>query len=341
MNEHAENEPFLAPANKNSVQPTKQNPISLFDFGSNSFAPFLDTLTQQYLAKRDDTRLLPPELAERIEKIRARIPEKARQKMMQPLIVPGTPLYGLLKERYNEQQQLKLMKYMARVQDRAAQKMLDDPDFAKDFIEKDEFNAVVLSLDIRRSTELMLKAKTPQQYAEFVNTLTNELTESVKERFGIYDKFTGDGLLAFFPDFYSGPDALLHALLCADDCQRIFEAIFPSYRHIFDISDDMVTGIGIGIDTGSVYKAGIEMEYTVVGKPVVYACRLSGAPAGHTYLTPAAEMIRRNSNGAQAFFAKKTEIDIKHEGLQPAYDVIPVTSHAIETLEVAEPDWCK
>ena len=84
MNEHAENEPFLAPANKNSVQPTKQNPISLFDFGSDSFATFLDTLTQQYLAKRDDTRLLPPELAERIEKIRARIPEKARQNMMKP-----------------------------------------------------------------------------------------------------------------------------------------------------------------------------------------------------------------------------------------------------------------
>ena len=303
-------------------------------------ASFLDTLTQQYLAKRDDTRLLPPELAERIEKIRSRIPEKARQNMMIPLVIPGTPLYGLLKERYNEQQQLKLMKYMTRIQDRAAQKMLDDQDFAKAFIEKDEFNAVILSLDIRRSTELMLKAKTPQKYAEFINTLTNELTESVKERFGIYDKFTGDGLLAFFPDFYSGKDALLHALLCADDCQKIFEAVFLSYHHIFDINEDNITGIGVGIDTGSVYKAGIEMEYTVVGRPVVYACRLSAAPAGHIYLTQNAEDKLYASNKASTFISKKVEIDIKHEGLQPAYDVSPASLHAIEKLAVTEPDWC-
>lgn len=309
--------------------------------GSNSLASFLDTISQQYLAKRDETRLLPPELAERIEKIRARIPEQARKKMMQPLVIPGTPLYGLLKERYNEQQQLKLMKYMTRVQDRASQKMLDDPAFAQNFIEKDEFSAVILSLDIRRSTELMLKAKTPQQYAEFINTLTNELTESVKERFGIYDKFTGDGLLAFFPDFYSGKDAMLQALLCADDCHKIFDAVFPSYRSIFDISDELVTGLGVGIDTGSVYKAGIEMEYTVVGRPVVYACRLSAAPAGHTYLTPIAEKVRRETEHADLFTAAKTEIEIKHEGPQPVYDVAPITTQILETLEIAEPDWCK
>lgn len=313
-----------------------ENSISkkAIDFNRGVIDSMIESFKQQYDLHAKDQNFLPPELAARLEKIRARIPENARV----PMLLPGAQLLNLLKEKYDDQQQIKLMKYMTRVQERASQKMLDDAEFANLFLEKDEFKAVVLSLDIRRSTELMLKAQSPQLYAEFINTLTNELTDAVKARFGIYDKFTGDGLLAFFPDFYSGDDAILYALQCADDCHKIFDVIFASYKKIFDIGE-METGLGIGIDIGSVFKAGIELEYTVVGKPVVYACRLSGAPAGHTYLTPVAEQNLRTMN-CETFFAKKTEIDIKHEGLAVVYDVAPVTEHALETLVVPEPSWC-
>ena len=303
-------------------------------FNKNFFDSVMDSFKQQYEMHQNRDALLPPEVQERLDKIRARIPESARL----PVLSPGKPLLNLLKERYNEQQQLKLMKYMTRVQDRASQKMLDDESFAKLFLDKDEFKAVILSLDIRRSTELMLKAESPQLYAEFINAITNELTESVKNRFGIYDKFTGDGLLAFFPDFYSGDKAILYALQCADDCQKIFEAIFSSYRNRFAIGD-MVTGLGGGIDVGSVYKAGIELEYTVVGRPVVYACRLSSAPAGHTYLTPLAqnELLKMNCS---AFTSNETQIEIKHEGAAKVFDVLPSSDSALETLVVEEPSWC-
>jgi class 3 adenylate cyclase len=301
---------------------------------SGMFSSMIDSLFEQYREQQNQDRFLPPDVAERLKKIRERIPSGVR-----PIVdMRAAPFYKILKEKYDEQQQIKLMKYMTRVQDKAAQKMLDDESFAANFLEKDEFSAVVLSLDIRRSTELMLKAETPQVYAEFINNLTAELTDAVKSRFGIYDKFTGDGLLAFFPDFYSGSQAILYALQCADDCHEIFNAIFPSYRSRFDIGD-MQTGLGIGIDDGQVFKAGIELEYTVVGKPVVYACRLSSAPAGHTYLTGLAEKALRDTE-CDAFITKKTEIEIKHEGLSPAFDVMPVTNHAVESMQVKEPSWC-
>jgi hypothetical protein len=65
----------------------------------------------------------------------------------------------------------------------------------------------VLSVDIRRSTELMLKARTAEKFAEFITGLSIELTTIVLNSFGVFDKLTGDGILAFFPDFFSGPDA--------------------------------------------------------------------------------------------------------------------------------------
>lgn len=294
-----------------------------------------DTIAYQTKFIEDRKERLPPELVQRLEKIHSRIPRDIHQ--INPFILEEHPLYKLFKERYDEQQQLKLMKYMSRVQDEASRKMLDDEEFANQFLEKDEFNAVILSIDIRRSTELMLKAKSPQFYAEFINTLLDELIESVKSNFGIYDKFTGDGFLAFFPDFYSGEEAILHALLCADECREIFDAVFSAYKNDFDI-DPEITGIGAGIDTGSVFKSGLEMEYTVVGKPVVYACRLSAAPAGHTYLTTAADHCLKDT-GCEAFFSKKTLCEIKHEGSVSVYDVLPVTEHAVLSLQPKLPSW--
>src|SRR5574344_2314280 len=215
--------------------------------------------------------------------------------------------------------------------------MLEDESFAKLFLDNDVFNTVILSLDIRRSTELMLRAETPQIYAEFINALTTELTESVKNRFGIYDKFTGDGLLAFFPNFYSGADAILYSLLYEHDCQIIFNKVFDSYKKYFSL-DKIQTGLGIGIDIGNVYKAGLGMEYTVIGKPVVYACRFSAAPADHTYLTEDAlsNLLKHNK---ESFSITKTSIPIKHEAPMCAYDVKFNSEENFDNLKTTVPDW--
>ncbi len=247
------------------------------------------------------------------------------------------PFQKILRERYDEKNQIKLMKYMTRVRESAGAKMLEDENFANQFLNTEEFDAVIFSADIRRSTELMLKCKTPQLYAEFLNALTAELSACVKQRYGIYDKFTGDGLLAFFPDFYSGKDSILFAIQCACECQKIFDTLFDAYRDCFDIGD-MKTGIGVGLDSGLVFKAGEDLEYTVVGKPVVYACRLSSAPAGHIYLTERAhEKINAKDMGMLRI--AKTSIPIKHESDMDAFDVRPVSDVSLSHHYIAKPDW--
>ena len=59
--------------------------------------------------------------------------------------------------------------------------------------------AFIMSIDIRRSAELMLNARSAELFAEFMAGLCEELKGLICDRFGIVDKFTGDGLLASFP----------------------------------------------------------------------------------------------------------------------------------------------
>ena len=79
-------------------------------------------------------------------------------------------------------------------------------------------------------------------------------------------------------------------------------------------------GLGIGIDWGKVHLLQMADGLTVVGGPVVYACRLGGAPSGETYLNqPAFEGIQRRAGSA--FLVSEAELEIKHEGPMLAYNV--------------------
>jgi class 3 adenylate cyclase len=146
----------------------------------------------------------------------------------------------------------------------------------------------------------------------------------VKECYGVFDKFTGDGILAFFPEFFSGPDAAFYAIQAASRCHVMFENKYREFRTSFSaILNDV--GLGIGIDYGLANLAQMAGGLTVVGVPVVYACRLGGAPAGKTLLNqPAFEKITERLS--TICFVRETELDLKHEGRALAYEVTLNTS---------------
>lgn len=197
-----------------------------------------------------------------------------------------------------------------------AKKLLSDPAFKDNF--QNSAPAYVLAIDIRRSTELMLKARTPQKFASFITTLTMLLRECVLDNFGVFDKFTGDGILATFPEFFSGEDAGYHAINTAMQCHQIFEEVYREHRNCF-VAVLKDVGLGIGVDYGEVQFVEISTEFTVVGTPVVYACRMSGAPACQTLLNqPAYEQL---FGKYFVFDFEEGEIEVKHEGGTVAYRV--------------------
>lgn len=207
-----------------------------------------------------------------------------------------------------------------RIHPLAADKYLKSNEFKKNFEDGNEVNSVVVSIDIRRSTDLMLKAKSPTKYSDFITTLSQKLSSVIIEHLGVFDKFTGDGILAFFPDFYSGDEAVLLAIMAAEECHKVFQEHYKEYRNKFTVHIKDV-GLGIGIDYGKVSIVNTSSELTVVGRPVVYACRFSGAKAGDTLLNIEAFEQVESTNHPMVKEIEESEIFIKNEGNALAFKI--------------------
>ena len=222
---------------------------------------------------------------------------------------------------------------LARVSEEARGALLARGDLRAKFFDDEPKALFAMSVDIRRSTDLMLKARDPKAFAAFITDLCDRLMGIVQTHRGVVDKFTGDGILCFFPEFFSGPDAGYLAIAAADACHAAFSSHYRASRHLFQsvLSD---IGLGIGIDYGNCQLVQVAGSLTIVGPPVVYACRLGGAPAGRTLLNQAAYEEICSVHGARVLSAETT-IDIKHEGNLVAYTA-KLNPHAYEPKL---PDW--
>lgn len=211
----------------------------------------------------------------------------------------------------------KINHILPRICEDAREKLFSDDEFKLKFENGTPYDSVVVSIDIRRSTELMLKARKPELFSKFITELSEKLSQIIINNFGIFDKFTGDGILAFFPKFYSGENAILRSLKAAQECHNVFNEHYYNSRDCFNIFIKDV-GLGIGIDYGNITLVNTSNELTVVGIPVVYACRMSGAKAGDTLLNQPAkeELVLHCKDNLKI---TETEIEIKNEGMALAY----------------------
>lgn len=222
---------------------------------------------------------------------------------------------------------------LSRVTPAAEKAIMATDALRQQFFTDQEKAAFVVSIDIRRSTDLMLKARSPALFAAFMTQLCAALEIAIKEEFGVFDKFTGDGVLAFFPEFFSGQDAGYHAIKAAERALAIFEDCYLRNRSSFTtILRDV--NLAVGIDYGSVHLVQVAGGLTVVGAPVVYACRFSSGPAGTILLNqPAYEKISEAYGNLSLI--SETEIEIKHEGWTTCYSLKPGN----KTFEPAAPAW--
>jgi len=201
------------------------------------------------------------------------------------------------------------------------------------FFRDAEHNMFVMSIDIRRSTELMLKASSPQKFATFITTLCGTLDAIVKSNHGVVDKFTGDGILCFFPEFFTGEDVGYYAMRTADQCHTAFQNLYQESRSSFNVVL-LDTGLGIGVDYGTCPIVKVAGGLTVVGSPVVYACRFGAAPAGITALNfQAYDQLHRRHSDHLVF--RESSIEVKHEGDVLAYTVTLANKY----FDPAEPAW--
>jgi class 3 adenylate cyclase len=224
----------------------------------------------------------------------------------------------LAAKRAEIEKQERLKHIRAAVEPAAQELLLRDDGFEKQF-SCSSCLAYVMSVDIRKSTDLMLKAVEPAQFVKFIRTLCDRLRAAVLRNHGIFDKFTGDGILAFFPEFFSGEEAGFLAVTAATQCHRAFAETYDEHLDCFTTARQDV-GLGIGIDYGTVALVSDLGGLTVVGTPVVYACRFGGAPAGTTLLNRQAYSKLLEGYSAYCSF-RRTTLGIKNEGDFIAYQV--------------------
>jgi class 3 adenylate cyclase len=229
-------------------------------------------------------------------------------------------LFDQLLEVIAEFQNQEEIKYLqGKILKDAESKIRSEKIFFEEFKPGKSHKAFVLSIDIRSSTELMLHAKTPESYAKFLTGLCETLSSIIINNGGILDKFTGDGVLAFFPYFYSGDDVGYRAILSASDAIQFFEEHYRTYRNCFKVVIAN-TGLGVGIDYGIVNFVNIGESLSVVGTPVVYACRLSSTDAGTICVNQPAQELLNDKYKAQTVM-EDTTLNIKGSGPIYVYKV--------------------
>jgi class 3 adenylate cyclase len=154
-------------------------------------------------------------------------------------------------------------------------------------IDGDPIQMFVMAADIRGSTMLMKEAITFGSFALVMDKFVTSVRRGIRRTGGWFDKFTGDGFLAYW---------IVHASE-ADDYEKRFVQTTGDVAHaahsLIDFFHRLVledfrsnsrnlpadVGLSIGLDAGPGYLVQIAGELTVVGPPVVGAVRMVTAAA--------------------------------------------------------------
>ncbi len=166
----------------------------------------------------------------------------------------------------------------------------------------------VLFLDIRGFTAWS-EHQTPQEVVDELNALLSILTDSVFEHEGTLDKFTGDGLMAFWGAPLEQPDHAERACWAAIAMLSYLEA----YNDIRQ--DSQRFRLGIGVHTGEVVAGNVghshRHDYTVIGDTVNLASRVESATKEvGTQLLITDETFFRISEPLQRMFASHGALNV-------------------------------
>src|SRR5262249_14305387 len=145
----------------------------------------------------------------------------------------------------------------------------------------------VMAADIRESTTLMKESIRFEQFALVMDKVVSSVRRGIRNSGGWFDKFTGDGFLAYWivqsgpPDEYeerfvqtAGDVAHTAHLLTDLFHQRVLEDFRSNSRNLSG-----GVGLSIGLDGGPGYLVKFDAALTVVGPPVVGAVRMVTAAA--------------------------------------------------------------
>jgi len=144
------------------------------------------------------------------------------------------------------------------------------------FARKAPWEMVVLSTDIRKSTRMMGEAIDFIVFGELLTEYVSTSAELIRDNGGFFDKFTGDGYIAYWMTtpsctFDKMFDEIVPFIVASKKYFR--EDLMPKIRrNSFNVPDG--AGLSFGLDCGPVYFTNVGKDISILGKPVVGAVRM-------------------------------------------------------------------
>jgi class 3 adenylate cyclase len=143
----------------------------------------------------------------------------------------------------------------------------------------------VMAADIRNSTLLMKEAVKFERFAFIMDKFVTAVRRGIRKSGGWFDKFTGDGFLAYWIVQSGSEDAYHEQFVEAAGNLTHTAHTLVDFFHRLVLEDfrrnsrNLPEGVGLsmGLDAGPGYLVQIAGELTVVGPPVVGAVRMATA----------------------------------------------------------------
>ncbi len=146
----------------------------------------------------------------------------------------------------------------------------------------------VMAADIRESTTLMKEAIKFERFAHVMDKFVSSVRQGITRSGGWFDKFTGDGFLAYWlvqsaskeeydQNFVQAAGNIAHTAHTLIDLfhRKVLDDFRSNSRNL-----SAGVGLSMGLDAGPGYLVEIARELTIVGPPVVGAVRM--VTAAHT-----------------------------------------------------------
>ncbi|MBI4026065.1 MAG: adenylate/guanylate cyclase domain-containing protein [Verrucomicrobia bacterium] len=134
--------------------------------------------------------------------------------------------------------------------------------------------------DIRNSQDLMTYADSPKTFREKMTNFLQNTRDMLLQHAGVFDKFTGDGFLAYFNEkvCYKCNKNYIDCFLGFLKDERAFATtLFRDWSGSIRKHPSTPIGLAIGADIGMLKFEKISEHLIVVGEPLVWATRMASA----------------------------------------------------------------